>query len=163
VPRIRSIKPELWQHPEVGELTHGARLTFVGLITQADDEGRLRGDLPLIRATIFPFDAEVGEAQLDDWLGEVEQAGHILRYEVNARPYISLIGWGEHQKISHPATSKLPKPPRKLRSGSRTFRRDSGAPLKSVPTIKDQGSGIRNGSDQGRDLTVRGIDVGGAA
>lgn len=61
-PRIRTLKPELWQNEKVGDLSHGARLLFVGLITMADDEGRFRARPSVILGHVFPYDVEAHEA-----------------------------------------------------------------------------------------------------
>jgi hypothetical protein len=55
-PRIRTIKPEMWADEKVGQLSRDARLLFVGLITMADDEGRLRGCPAAILGHVFPYD-----------------------------------------------------------------------------------------------------------
>ena len=36
--RIRTIKPSLWDSEKIGRLQDFARLTFIGLISIADDE-----------------------------------------------------------------------------------------------------------------------------
>lgn len=107
--RIRSIKPDLWQDEAIGDLAVEARLLFIGLITQADDEGRLRGDPRLIGAQIFPYDAPPPE-QVEAWLAELDRAGLILRYAHAGRPLISLPAWERHQKINRPNESPLPGP-----------------------------------------------------
>lgn len=145
MPRIRTLKPELWQDEAIGEVSRDARLLFVGLITQADDEGRLRGDPRLLAAQIYPYD-DFSRSDLEGWLDELEQAQLVQLYEANGRALICLPAWKSHQKISHPAKSKLPKPPgrkRRRRSGSGAAPEDRGAPPKSSTTIKDQGSRIK--------------------
>ena len=44
MPRIRSLKPEHKQHRRVGMLTDLQYRLWVGLITEADDDGRLVGN-----------------------------------------------------------------------------------------------------------------------
>jgi hypothetical protein len=109
-PRIRSLKPEMWHDEAFGALTPQARLLFIGLITMADDEGRLR-DLPAaIVGHVFPYDA-VPAAKVDRWLQELEHAGLIVRYDVGAHSYIWLRSWAKHQRINRPTPSRLPQPP----------------------------------------------------
>jgi hypothetical protein len=52
--RIRTLKPTVWLSPQIMNLSHGARLLFIGLITQADDEGRGIADIRRSRPSIFP-------------------------------------------------------------------------------------------------------------
>lgn len=109
-PRIRSIKPEMWHDEAFGSLTPQARLLFIGLITMADDEGRLR-DLPAaIIGHVFPYDS-VPPAKVDRWLEELNHADLIVRYDVGEHSYIALRSWSKHQKINRATESRLPAPP----------------------------------------------------
>lgn len=109
-PRIRSIKPEAWQDENVGALSHGARLLMVGLITMADDEGRLRALPSVILGHVFPWD-EIPPRKLETWLAEIERAGVIVRYRDEGKPYAAFRHWRRHQKINKPTPSVLPPPP----------------------------------------------------
>lgn len=109
-PRIRTIKPEMWADEKIGDLSHGARLLFVGLITMADDEGRLRALSSAILGHVFPYD-EVTPAKLKRWVGELSGAGLIVTYKVDEKPYIAFRHWRRHQKINRPTESVLPAPP----------------------------------------------------
>jgi hypothetical protein len=154
VARIRSVKPDIWQDEEFGNASHEARLLFIGLITQADDEGRLNGASRLLWSLIYPWE-DFNPDALEGWLGELEMARLIQRYEKDGRIYVSLVNWGKHQKISHPTPSKLPKPPKV----SRRTPEDSGKPPekngtspKGSPTIGkerigEDGIGVEVGSE----------------
>lgn len=48
-PRIRSIKPEMWQDEDFGLLDPEAQLLFIGLISHADDHGRFKGSAMRVR------------------------------------------------------------------------------------------------------------------
>lgn len=109
-PRIRSIKPDLWHDEAFGALTVQARLLFIGLITMADDEGRLR-DLPAaIVGHVFPYDS-VPPARVDRWLEELSHARLVVRYDVGANSYLALRSWSKHQKVNRPTESQFPSPP----------------------------------------------------
>jgi hypothetical protein len=112
--RIRSVKPDIWQDEGFGNASHQARLLFIGLITQADDEGLLNGAPRLLWSLIYPWE-DFDPDSLDEWLAELEGARLIQRYDKDGRNYIALPSWKKHQKISHPTRSKLPRPPRTLR------------------------------------------------
>jgi hypothetical protein len=151
MPRIRSLKPELWDDEAIGEASHSARLLFLGLITQADDEGRQRADARLLRARIFPYDDELTTADIDAWLFELAVLSLVVIYEANGTRYASLTGW-DNQKIDHPKPSRLPSPDAgqivDFEGGpdsSRTFANDREA------SRMDQGSRIK---DQGEDRGV---------
>lgn len=110
-PRIRSIKPEMWQDEKVGQLGRDARLLFLVLISLADDEGRFRALPSMILGHGYPYDTDAAK-KLDRWLSEVELAGLVDLYTVDGVRYGSLPGWS-HQKINRPSPSTLPEPPRK--------------------------------------------------
>lgn len=109
--RIRTLKPEIWATPSVGTLTRDARLLFVGLITQADDEGRMLAVPRQVAGNCYPFDEDVTGEQITGWLAEIEVAGLIRTYESGGGRYLELSGWSRHQKISKPTPSRLPHPP----------------------------------------------------
>lgn len=126
-PRIRSLKPDIWQDEKLGRCSIGARLLFVGLISQADDEGRFRAAPALMRASIFPHDDPLAgmDGQLpgigasgldvDGWLVELSDAQLIRLYEIRGERYGDLPGWAKHQRVDHPRPSELPscKKPRR--------------------------------------------------
>ncbi len=119
-PRIRTVKPEMWQAEAMERVSIGGRLLYVGLITQADDEGRQSAHPALLRSRIFPFD-DLAPGQLEEWLGELEAAGLAVRYAFDGRAYLHLPTWLEDQRIDKPSDSLLPPPP----DGSGNSREDS--------------------------------------
>lgn len=154
--RIRSLKPELWQDEAVGDLSRDARLLFVGLITQADDEGRLVGAGRLIWSQVYPWD-DIDLGSFERWLEELAGAELVQRYESNdGRQYLHLIGWKQHQKISHPTPSRLPKPPsrrKRPREASRKAPEDAGKAPERNGTIPE-GSSLIGGDRRGRDRST---------
>lgn len=106
-PRIRSVKPTIWQSEQIGRVPIAARLLFVGLITQADDYGRLRGAPSLIKATVFPYDESLSTRRVIDWLDALVAAGLIRRYTAGGSQYIDLPTWGSHQTINRRADRSM--------------------------------------------------------
>ncbi|WP_018908772.1 hypothetical protein [Salinispora arenicola] len=108
--RIRSIKPEFFTSLTVASLPVEARLTFIGLWTHVDDEGRCVDDARLIKAAVWPLDDRLStDVELD--LKRLSESSLILRYKVGERSYLAVREWGEHQRINRPTKSKLPPPP----------------------------------------------------
>lgn len=108
--RIRTIKPEFFTSLTVASLPIEARLTFIGLWTHVDDEGRCVDDARLIKAAIWPLDDRIStDVELD--LKRLSESSLILRYTVGERSYLTVRGWSEHQRINRPTKSKLPPPP----------------------------------------------------
>jgi len=108
--RIRSIKPEFWTDEAVLEISDGAKLVMLGLISHADDDGRMLGAVTTVKARVLPASA----ASLEDiaqWLQELHEHGLIVRYRVGCKAYVYVSGWRKHQKIRSPYPSALPEPP----------------------------------------------------
>src|SRR5690348_16547850 len=109
-PRIRSLKPEMWADEKVGCVSRDARLLFVGLITMADDDGRLRAMPAAILGHVFPYDLDALK-KLAGWIDELAVAGLALPYTVAGHSYIVLPGFERHQVINRRKESTLPSPP----------------------------------------------------
>ena len=108
---FRTLKPELWQDEKIGNLSRDARLLFIGLVTMADDEGRLRALPALILGHVFPYDTDALR-KLEQWLEEIAHSGLIVRYSVGGTPYVELRGWRKHQTMNKMTPSDLPAPER---------------------------------------------------
>lgn len=143
MPRIRTLKPEHATHRKVGTLTDREYRLWVGMITQADDEGRLVWSTQQLRVLLFGYHPKVSAEMVEAAGRRLDGLGLIRIYSVNGKNYAWFPSWHEHQKISHPAPSQLPPYD------------DSVKPLESsgvfLPDrIKDQGSRIKEGiKDQG--------------
>lgn len=109
--RIRTLKPETWHDERVGKLSRDARLLFVGMITMADDEGRLLAEPSALLGHIFPFDRDAPR-KIERWLSEITAAGVGQVYEIDGARYVEFRNWKRHQKINRPSPSSLPAPPR---------------------------------------------------
>lgn len=110
--RIRSVKPEIWLSPQVMSLSRGARLLFIGLITQADDEGRGSADPRRLKAAIFGGDDDVTVITVAEWVAEIGVQRLAMLYDGNGHgPLYQLTGWHNHQAIDRPRKSNYPRPP----------------------------------------------------
>lgn len=108
--RIRTIKPEFFTSEVVASLPLRARLTWIGIWTHADDEGRCRDNAKLIKAAVYPLD-DLPAADVEEDLDALADRGLIQRYEVEGKHYFHIPGWHEHQYINKPTPSRLPDPP----------------------------------------------------
>lgn len=107
--RIRTIKPEFFTSLTIADLTPEQRLTFVGLWTHCDDEGRCVDDARLIKAAVWPLDDRTA-ADVEADLAALTESSLITRYTLNRKPYMAVSGWREHQRINRPTPSRLPAP-----------------------------------------------------
>lgn len=151
--RIRSIKPDFFTSLTIAELSPHARLTFIGLWTYVDDDGRGIDDARLIRAAVWPLeeDPEILATIRDD-LAKLREASLIRRYTVAGKPYLAVASWHEHQKVDKPRKSRFPGPDdaeaEELTSENEPFPEDSPKPREEVATLREdvdteQGAGSR--------------------
>jgi hypothetical protein len=105
--RIRTIKPEFFTSLSIADLPLTARLTFIGVWTHVDDEGRCVDDARLIKAAVWPLDDRTS-ADVEDDLRRLSESSLITRYKVGERSYLEVSNWGEHQRINRPTPSKHP-------------------------------------------------------
>jgi hypothetical protein len=108
VARIRTIKPEFASDRKLSGLSRGARLTFVLLITQADDDGLVLGSPRQLLGQLYPHDESVDLATLSRELRELADLGLVrARETVDDAPVVELTNWSKHQKIDHKGKSLI--------------------------------------------------------
>ena len=103
------LDPSLWDSETFGALSFGARILWVGCISNADDEGRLKASEAFLRASVFRYD-DPTSLSIHGWLSELSVNGMLVLYEVSGRDYAYLPKWLEYQTINRPSKSKLPGP-----------------------------------------------------
>ncbi len=103
------IEPAIWQSESMGRLTIRQRLMFIGMFSNADDQGRLRASAPVIRSTIFPYD-DITLADIEIDMLQIESVSCIMLYEVNGSRFAQVINWWKYQKHQWAYPSLIPKP-----------------------------------------------------
>lgn len=118
-------------------LSHRQYRLWVGMITEADDDGRLVADAIQLRALVFAYHPDVSTEAVADDLTAIEQTGMIHLYRIGDTLYAHFVSWRDHQRIDRPKPSQYPQPSccrhgRKLRVvralPSTTEQRSSGEP-----------------------------------
>jgi hypothetical protein len=105
--RIRSIKPGFWQDEKLSPLPSLERLVFLGLISQADDAGRLVDNVRLIDGLLFPQTEDTSRDALDT----LARLKRILRYQgPSGQRLIQIVRWKDHQKVDNPSLHVFPAP-----------------------------------------------------
>lgn len=104
--RIRTIKPEFFQHDGLIDLPRDVRLLFIGLWTVTDREGRVQDRPKRLRLTLFPGDADVTSEVINGWLWQLAEHPErfIVRYEVDGERFIEVGNFTTHQR-PHPKES----------------------------------------------------------
>lgn len=115
MPRKRMIDPGIWTNIQVTRLSVLQRLLCVGLVSNADDDGRLNGDPLYLKGIIFPHDNITPQA-IEDQLKQIARQSLIVRYRVNKTRCIYLPDWSKpgswcYQYIRERRPSTIPPPP----------------------------------------------------
>ncbi|MFF7081237.1 hypothetical protein [Streptomyces lavendulae] len=110
--RIRTIKPEAFASESLAAVSLSAERTFFGLLTQADDKGRIRDQAAVIAGQLWSLRREHGPVEVEEDLTQLDAAGLICRYEgEDGRQYLHVVAFALHQKINRPSISRIPSCP----------------------------------------------------
>lgn len=110
------IDPTIWADEDFGNLSAEGMTMFIGIVSNADDEGRLPGNALYLASSIFPYKGlSVQKATLirDEVLSKMHSAN---LYSVDGKEYIQLQNWSSYQSINKPTKSKYPPLPKDYRS-----------------------------------------------
>ncbi len=141
--RKRMISPEIWASSSFAELSDFAKLVFIGLISNADDEGKGEADPALLKSTLFPRDEKKRAADVKSALSEIARSTSTLFYSVEGKNYYALVKWKAWQKLDRPTPSKIPNPPQEQSVGERgQYTQNSELDERSTSTRRtlDEGS-----------------------
>lgn len=159
--RIRTIKPDFFVSESIGELSLHARLTFIGLWTYVDDDGRAKDNPRAIRGALWPNDEEtVSSADVARFIDELEQKGMVCRYTVGGTNYLHVVNMRKHQAINKATKSKLPECPTYAalaakHSADEEVTEDSRSTPGTLPDTSGSTTG-GNGSGSGSGMEVEG-------
>lgn len=98
MPRIRTIKPEFWADEKIGPMDAITRLVFLGLISMADDAGRVIDSIRAIDGFIFPQTEDSCRESIEI-LVEAERLERGIT--ASGQAILQIVNW-HHQKIDKP-------------------------------------------------------------
>lgn len=109
--RIRTVKPELFTHEVLYDIElkykMPIRLTFIGLFTQSDREGRFKWRPRELKLGILPYD----EVDFNLIMKILLENKFIDQYKVNGELYGYIPTWHRHQSINNKEReSQIPNP-----------------------------------------------------
>jgi hypothetical protein len=170
VARIRSLKPEALQHRKVGRLSDRAFRLWVGMLTQADDDGRLIADPEQLRVWCWAYRSETKASHVEDALQEVARAGLVRVYaDQDGIRLVDFPSWRDHQRIHrhHYTPSKLAEyhnngtgtVPVRDRYGTDTV----AVPLDRIGSDRIGSEGIGGGVQRGGQPARAGVNTAAAA
>ena len=103
--RIRTVKPDLWTDEKVVKLPFEARLLFIGSFNFADDEGYLVDEPERLGLQVLPADRGIDMDALVDLLVAAGLLDRLVAEDGST--LLRVTNFDRHQKVSHPAESRL--------------------------------------------------------
>lgn len=104
------IKPEFWDDQKLCSVSRDARLTFIGLWTNSDDYGVVKGHPAWLKSQIFPYD-DIKIQAFQSWLNELEGLHVILPFKDKNEFYYYIRNFDKHQVINRKSRCRNPQPP----------------------------------------------------
>jgi hypothetical protein len=86
-----------------------ARLLVIGIINEADDQGRGKAHPVYLRSQIFPYD-DVTAGEVAGWLKTIAGNETILVYQADGKDYYQILNWWTYQAHQYAMPSQYPKP-----------------------------------------------------
>ena len=144
MPRIRNVKPEFFNDPDVADLPPLCRLFYIGLWVHADKMGRVKECARTLRAQILPYEG-IEAIKLVE--GYIDILAKDKKYSNRKRPFVrrytgedgermlEILSFTEHQYANpKERESKLPAPPH----GKRHAPYPEATPKDGSPPAKPQ-------------------------
>jgi len=102
------IDPAFWQSESVARLPVAVRYFFIGLFSNADDQGRMKAHPALLRSTLYPYDdIDLHEIEtMLEWLCN----DFIIVYEADSKEYLQILNWWKYQRPRWAWPSDHPAP-----------------------------------------------------
>lgn len=109
--RIRTVKPELFKHEDLFDAEQETglplRLSFIGLFTCCDREGRFKWRPRTLKLGVLPHD----DIDFSRVLDALWTRGFIVKYEADGEEYGCIPTFSVHQVVNNrEAVSKIPEP-----------------------------------------------------
>lgn len=98
----------------MAELTPRQQLLYIGMVSNADDDGRLKGS-PVAVSLMLPtvYSSNDRGALAEDLASVLSVMRQLVRYVVEGREYLAFTNYAKWQRIDKPTPSVLPAPPDK--------------------------------------------------
>lgn len=104
--RIRTIKPEFWRHEGLCELPESTHMFAAALLNYCDDYGYFNANPKLIEGEIYPL--RKPSVKIPESLRSLQSIGYLeLGTGSDGRHYGRIVGFTQHQRVSHPTDSKI--------------------------------------------------------
>lgn len=127
--RRRMIDPGIWQSEQVNSLDFRQRWLYAGLISNADDYGKMKGHPAWVRSQVFPYD-DIPVEEIKTDLCHMAKIGLIYYWQNGDNWLIQHPNWFKYQRVDKPTESLLPDHPDYHEGTPPPFRTVTGQKLK---------------------------------
>ncbi len=113
MPRIRTIKPSFFTSEDSGMWSDATKVVFMGLISQASDNGIGSANPRFLVGQILPYqDQQEALMKVHEALLEAQGAGSVVLFRRADRDFYWLRNWADHQYVQNPSKGlpALPSP-----------------------------------------------------
>lgn len=86
------------QSESINLLSAEAERFFTRLIMKADDFGNYVGNTKLLKAALYPLKDKFKESNIESFIGECENSGVIISYEVDGKRYLNIPNYGQRMR-----------------------------------------------------------------
>lgn len=157
--RSRMLWPGFWSsHHWLKCETYRKQLLYIGIFSNADDQGRILGLSTYLNGLIFPY-KKISDDTIQEDLEWLSKEGMLAIYEHEDVPYYFVAKWEKYQSINHPQPSKLPVPPwGGIEWGKKKSASNRSAEEGVSKTGNDSGNGYGNGSGNGSRIDKTRLD-----
>lgn len=139
----------------MAKMTRDERLLLVGMITIADDSGRLTAAPTFLQGQIYPYDEDVSPRKVRTWRDAVVAKNPNIRlYAEDGVEYIELGRFRNYNAPHHEVASRIPAAPDFSGSHPEVIRNESGTEQEAVGNSSRVGVGSGVGSGVGADTDV---------
>lgn len=147
--RRRMIAPEIWESSSFSKLSNFAKLIFIGLISNADDEGKGIADPAYLRSKLFPRNPTIRVSDIQNALSEIVQKVSVTIYaDADGNSLYSLTKWALWQNIANPKPSIYPNPQTATTVGERGSYTQNSDLSKDVPRARDKEEKINKNKER---------------
>ena len=91
--RKRMIDPSIWESEDFSKLSYLGRLLWIGLFSNADDEGRGKANVAYLKSHLFAYDEELSVKDVEKALKEIATKISFRFYEVDRKRFYQLTKW----------------------------------------------------------------------
>src|SRR3990172_2184332 len=104
----RMLDSAIWANENFASLPPMARLLQIGIVSFADDQGRMKAHPVYLRSQIFPYD-DMDAESITIWLTMLAAHETVVLYEVDGKQYLQLVNWWKYQTPAFAAPSHYPR------------------------------------------------------